>query len=112
MLVIVSEIYKFGVLVLEMITNRRPREEFESKEVSFVEWVRKNYPENSEEVIDEKLKRTGHDFDHATEALELGLMCTDTVHGQQPSLDEVYDVISRLHRCCVATTSSIHRSGH
>ncbi|KAK1370304.1 putative leucine-rich repeat receptor-like serine/threonine-protein kinase [Heracleum sosnowskyi] len=106
------KMYKFGVLVLEMITNRRPREEFEGKEGSFVEWVRDHYPEDSEEVIDEKLKRAGHDFDHATEALELGLMCTDLVHGQQPSLDEVYDVISRLHRCCVATTSSIHRSGH
>ncbi|KAK1383813.1 hypothetical protein POM88_021548 [Heracleum sosnowskyi] len=65
------KIYKFGVLVLEMITNRRPRKEFEGKEGSFVEWVRDHYPEDSEEVIDEKLKRTGHDFDHATEALEL-----------------------------------------
>lgn len=100
--ILFSEIYKFGVLILEVVSNRRPREEFERGESGFIEWIRRNYPDNLDEIVDARMKRTGHVLDHAAEGIELGLMCTDFSNGQQPSFDEIYHMITSLHRCCVA----------
>lgn len=82
---IVPEIYKFGVFILEMVSNRRPLEDFERGETGFVEWVKIHYPDNLENVIDKRMKRTGHIVREATDAIEMGLMCTDLSSSNQPS---------------------------
>ncbi|KAF5954274.1 hypothetical protein HYC85_007130 [Camellia sinensis] len=109
----VPEVYKLGVLVLEMVTNRRPREEFESGEAGFVEWVRMNYTNNTyaaEKVslIDERMKKTTqHTLDQATEAIGLGLMCTGlSSRGRQPSLDQISDMITTLYDSLVLVSAS------
>ncbi|CAL5409472.1 unnamed protein product [Camellia sinensis] len=108
-----KKVYKLGVLVLEMVTNRRPREEFESGEAGFVEWVRMNYTNNTyaaEKVslIDERMKKTTqHTLDQATEAISLGLMCTDlSSRGRQPSLDQISNMITTLYDSLVLVSAS------
>ncbi|CAK9179577.1 unnamed protein product [Ilex paraguariensis] len=100
-----KKIYRFGVLMLEMITNRRPWEEFEGGEAGFVEWIRMYYLDNLENVIDERMKKTGHVFDQAAASIELGLKCMDLSNGRQPSLDQIFNNVSRIHNTCMASAS-------
>ncbi|CAI9783502.1 unnamed protein product [Fraxinus pennsylvanica] len=91
-----KKIYKFGVFILEMVSNRRPLEDFERGEAGFVEWVKMHYPDNLENVIDKRIKRTGHIVHEATDAIGLGLMCTDLSSGNQPSWDHLSNMVSNM----------------
>ncbi|KAK4858740.1 hypothetical protein QYF36_021261 [Acer negundo] len=106
-------IYKFGLLLLEMIaTNRRPSEEFERGEASFIECIRMHYPGNLRVVIDERMKLTENTFDQAKLGIGLGLMCTDQKAGKIPSLDEIYHMIVKVYRSCLVFTSENYKGSH
>lgn len=92
----ISEIYKFGMLVLEMITNKRPREEFDEGEAEFIEWIRMNYPGNAHKVIDERMRKTGNTVDQTTRGIGIGLMCAYPSRGRPPSFDFIYSMMSKL----------------
>lgn len=81
-----AEIYRFGMFLLEMVTNRR--------ETGFREWVRLHYPENVENLIDTRMKKTEEIVSEASEIIELGLICTDSSSRKQPSWDRVCDILS------------------
>lgn len=86
-----------------MVTNKRPREEFERGEEDFIEWIRMHYPGNAHKVIDERMKKTGNDITvdqaAAAEAIGLGLMCSDLSRERKPSFDFIHSIISKLSDC-------------
>ncbi|GFP95924.1 receptor-like serine/threonine-protein kinase ale2 [Phtheirospermum japonicum] len=98
--------YKFGMFVLEMVTNRRPKEEF-GNEAGFVEWVKMQFPENPESVIDKRMKKNLEIVSEAADVVEFGLMCTDLSSDRQPGWDKICDLLSNVS--CAA--KSAHR-GH
>ncbi|KAM7263895.1 hypothetical protein ACFE04_001578 [Oxalis oulophora] len=90
-----KNIYSFGVFVLEMITNKRAEDQNEDE---FIEYIRMQYPEKLEEVIDERMKLTEKvAIDQAKKGLGLGLMCTDQATSRLPSLVHIYNMIRRAY---------------
>ncbi|KAH7860458.1 hypothetical protein Vadar_013665 [Vaccinium darrowii] len=106
-----KKVYKFGVLLLEMVTNRSPGEEFERGEAGFIEWVRMHFPKNVCSLIDEK-KRTEHTLDQATRAIELGLMCTDMSRAMQPRLDQIFENLTAIYNSILASASPNRKRVH
>lgn len=104
--------YKFGVLLLEMLINRRPEEEFERGEAGFIEYIRMHYPGNLQKVIDQKMELTQNTFDQAKQAIGLGLMCTDASSNQQVSLGQVLDIMSTAYQSCRVLASHNHERLH
>ncbi|KAL8508278.1 hypothetical protein ACS0TY_018751 [Phlomoides rotata] len=103
-----KRVYRFGMFLLEMVTNRRTREEFEKKEMGFREWVRLNYPEKLENLIDTRMKKTVEIVSEASEIIELGLICTDSSSRKQPSWDRVCDILSNT----LSTKTLDRRTSH
>jgi hypothetical protein len=59
-----SEIYKFGVFLLELIVNKMSSDhELESGEQGFIDHIRMHYPGNIRKLIDEKMKVTENSID-------------------------------------------------
>ncbi|KAJ9691338.1 hypothetical protein PVL29_013497 [Vitis rotundifolia] len=106
------KIYKFGMLVLEMVTNKRPREEFERGEADFIEWIRMHHPGKVHKVIDERMKKTGNTVDQATQGIGMGLMCADLSRGWHPSFDLIYRMMSKLSDSCQVAASPDHKRSH
>lgn len=108
----IADIYKFGIFLLETISNRRPLEEFEQGEAGFIEYIRMHYPGNLQAVIDERMKLTENLFDQAKQGIGLGLMCTDQTTGKLPSLFQISSMITRVYKSCLALTSENHKRSH
>lgn len=106
-----SEIYKLGVFLLEIIANKRLEEEFEVGESGLIEYIRMHYPGNLQKVMDEKMKLTENAFDQAKQVIGLGLMCTDQTSNQQLSLRQIFDIISRAYES-VNVMVSPNQKGH
>lgn len=106
-----SDIYKFGLLVLELVANRRV-EEFELGETGFIEHMRMHYPGSLNEVIDERMNLTEDMFEQAKLGVSLGLMCTDKKARKIPSLDYIHHMIGKVYSSYHVSSSENHRRSH
>ncbi|XP_073274782.1 L-type lectin-domain containing receptor kinase S.4 [Primulina huaijiensis] len=89
--------YKFGVFILEMVANKRELEDFECRKSGFVDWVKMQYPDNIESVIDKRMKNSGNVVEQAIEVIRLGLMCTDLSTSRQPNWEQICNLLSNLY---------------
>ncbi|XP_061983104.1 LRR receptor kinase SERK2 [Populus nigra] len=106
-----KKIHKFGIFLLEIITNRRSQE-FERGEAGLIEDVRDNYPENLHKVIDARKKLPENMFDQAKHGIELGLMCTDQSISKHPSLNQISHMINKVYESCLELAPQNHKRSH
>ncbi|KAL3537961.1 hypothetical protein ACH5RR_001327 [Cinchona calisaya] len=106
-----KKVHKFGMFILEMVSNMRPMKDFDGAEAGFLHWIRLHYPDNLQKLIDERMKKKELVIDQAKEVIELGLLCTDLSGAhEQPSWDQISYVLSK--NSCIVLASSDHRRHH
>lgn len=92
------DVYGFGVLVLEIVTGKRPVEYMEDDVVVLCDMVRGALEEGKvEECIDERL-RGKFPAEEAIPVMKLGLICTSQVPSNRPDMGEVVNILE-LIRC-------------
>ncbi|KDP21644.1 hypothetical protein JCGZ_03315 [Jatropha curcas] len=92
------DVYGFGVLVLEVITGKRPVEYMEDDVVVLCDMVRGALEEGRvEECVDERLQGN-FPADEAVPVMKLGLICTSQVPSNRPDMGEVVNILE-LIRC-------------
>lgn len=86
-----SDIYSFGVVILELVTGRLPIDpEFGEKDL--VKWVCTTYDQNGvDHVIDPKLD--SHYKDEICRVLDVGLRCTSSLPISRPSMRRVVKML-------------------
>lgn len=92
------DVYGFGVLVLEIVTGKRPVEYMEDDVVVLCDMVRGALEEGRvEECVDGRLLRN-FPVDEAVPVMKLGLICTSQVPSNRPDMGEVVNILE-LIRC-------------
>ncbi|KAM7491832.1 hypothetical protein LguiA_034753 [Lonicera macranthoides] len=92
------DVYGFGVLVLEVVTGRRPVEYMEDDVVVLCDMVRGALEEGRvEECVDERLQGM-FPAEEAVPVMKLGLICTSQVPSNRPDMGEVINILE-LIRC-------------
>lgn len=104
-----GDVFSFGVLLLEIVTGKRPTDVLFQQGSSLHEWVKSQYSHKLEAMIDEALQRCAttttctivqrdsniwHDL--VLELIELGLMCTQYNPSTRPTMLDVALEIGRL----------------
>lgn len=92
------DVYGFGVLVLEVVTGKRPVEYMEDDVVVLCDMVRGALEEGRvEECIDGRLQGK-FPGEEAIPVMKLGLICTSQVPSNRPDMGEVVNILE-LIRC-------------
>ncbi|MQM03551.1 hypothetical protein Taro_036340 [Colocasia esculenta] len=100
-----GDVYSYGVLVLEMITRRRPTDEMFSGALSLQKWVKRHYQGQLGKVIDPSLTQILQDQNAQIrdmwevvilELVELGLLCTQDAPSTRPTMVDIADDLDRL----------------
>ena len=92
------DVYGFGVLVLEVVTGKRPVEYMEDDVVVLCDVVRGALEEGRvEECVDGRLQGK-FPAEEAIPVMKLGLICTSQVPSNRPDMGEVVNILE-LIRC-------------
>ncbi|XP_077236739.1 putative leucine-rich repeat receptor-like serine/threonine-protein kinase At2g24130 [Tasmannia lanceolata] len=101
-----GDVYSFGVLLLEIVTGKRPTDVIFQAGSSLHEWVKSHYPHKLEPIIEEALRRlvsseaapySGEVLrELIAELIDLGLMCTQYSPMTRPTMIDVAHEMGQL----------------
>ncbi|KAK3130115.1 hypothetical protein QOZ80_6BG0489100 [Eleusine coracana subsp. coracana] len=114
-----GDVYSFGVLVLEMVTRRKPTDNMFEAGMSLHRWVKAHHHGRADAVVDPALARMVQDqtpeirrmSDVAiSELLELGILCTQDHAAARPTMLDAADDLDRLKRYIGGETTATFAS--
>ncbi|KAJ1265497.1 hypothetical protein BS78_08G080500 [Paspalum vaginatum] len=106
-----GDVYSFGILLLEMITGKRPTDKMFMEGMDIVDFVQRHFPDQIMQILGVSLKEednalhkgtgTGGEETHhcLVSMLETGLVCTRPSPKERPSMQEV---ARKLHATRIA----------
>ncbi|GLT69191.1 hypothetical protein SLA2020_413610 [Shorea laevis] len=90
------DVYGFGVLVLELVTGKRPVEYMEDDVVVLCDMVREALEEGKvEDCVDGRLQRN-FPAEEAIPVIKLGLICASQVPSNRPDMSEVINILELI----------------
>ncbi|CAI9754158.1 unnamed protein product [Fraxinus pennsylvanica] len=110
-----GDVYSFGVLVLEMVTRKRPTDDMFSGGLNLHRYVKSQYHKQIENVVDSSLLRSLKDqfpevkkmWEVAIGQLtELGIICTQDSASTRPTMLDCADDLDRLKRYLSGDTTA------
>ncbi|KAK9066036.1 hypothetical protein SSX86_015438 [Deinandra increscens subsp. villosa] len=114
-----GDVYSFGILVLEMMTRKRPTHNMFAQGLSLHKWVKSEYHRHTEHVVDSSLVRITREQSPDVkkmwevaiwELLEMGILCTQDSPLNRPTMLDAADDLDRLKRYLSGDTTTTFAS--
>ncbi|KAI3820855.1 hypothetical protein L1987_08405 [Smallanthus sonchifolius] len=99
---VVGDVYSFGILMLEVVTSRRPNWPIKSEngeEIRLVEWAAKMVSQNREiKMLDHGISKEDLKEEEVLEFFEIAMSCTKEQPKLRPTMNEVVKSLNQMHR--------------
>lgn len=106
-----SDIYSYGVVLMELLTGKRPLDPEFGESVDIVEWIRRKRLDNKalEEALDPNVGNCQHVQEEMLLVLRIAILCTAKLPKDRPSMR---DVITMLGEAKPRRKSSSNTGGN
>lgn len=89
-----SDVYSYGVVLLELITGRRPVGDFGENGLDIVQWTKmqtNGRKEGVDKILDERLKKVP--LEEAKQVLFVAMLCVQEHNVERPTMREVVQML-------------------
>eukprot|EP01018_Ginkgo_biloba_P028033 Gb_15169 [translate_table: standard] len=102
-----GDVYSYGILLLEMVTRKRPSSDMFVDGLDLHKWASMAFPDKIEEVVDGNLLRDTYNegmdrqreaFHCLSELIHVSLMCTKESPEERPNMIEVVRLVENIRK--------------
>lgn len=85
------DVYSYGVVLLELLTGKRPLDSDFGESIDIVEWLRMKIRDNKslEEVLDPSVGNSRHVVEEMLLVLRIAILCTAKLPKERPTMRDV-----------------------
>ncbi|GLJ54628.1 hypothetical protein SUGI_1173580 [Cryptomeria japonica] len=86
-----GDVYSYGILLLEMVTRKRPTDAMFADDLNLPKWVRSAFPQRLADIVDRRLLENV-EMEHnewLVSFIHIGLLCTTESPQERPSMRDV-----------------------
>lgn len=87
-----SDVYSYGVVLMELVTGKRPLEVEFGEAVDIVGWIRRK--QQLEEALDPSVGNTKHVQEEMMLVLRIALLCTAKLPKDRPTMRDVVSMLA------------------
>ncbi|XP_057866565.2 LRR receptor-like serine/threonine-protein kinase EFR [Cryptomeria japonica] len=106
-----GDVYSYGILLLEMLTRRKPTDDIFVEGMNLPKWVGIDFPNRITEVVDNSMLRDVNEpslsmvLSCLTQCMQVGLACTRELPQQRPNMMEIANRLEDIERTFLGTRS-------
>ncbi|GLJ39674.1 hypothetical protein SUGI_0811040 [Cryptomeria japonica] len=107
-----GDVYSYGILILELLTRRRPTDEMFTEEINLQKWIEMHFPNRISDVVDNCLLIDAHEsgtsmvIECLTQFIQIGLFCTRESPQERPDMTEIVDRLSTIRGSFLGTSKT------
>ncbi|GLJ28885.1 hypothetical protein SUGI_0569330 [Cryptomeria japonica] len=95
-----GDVYSYGILILEMITRKRPDDDMFVGDLNLQKWVRLAFPDRLADIVDSELLKDVNENMEDNRCLvsfiQVGLLCSAESPRERPSMRDVANALGSL----------------
>ncbi|XP_059075719.1 LRR receptor-like serine/threonine-protein kinase EFR isoform X1 [Cryptomeria japonica] len=109
-----GDVYSYGILLLELLTRRRPTDTMFVEGINLPKWASIDFPNKIEEVVDNQLLRDVNESNKAmvltylSQFMQVGLVCTRELPQQRPNMMEIVERLEKITSAFLGTPRDFH----
>ncbi|KAH9323019.1 hypothetical protein KI387_017658 [Taxus chinensis] len=103
-----GDVYSYGILLLEMVTKKRPTHVMFVEDLTLQKWVRSAFPQRVADVVDSRLL-TNVNAEHKNylvSFIHIGLLCTNESPQERPTMRDVRRALEVLKTTFIGGTTT------
>ncbi|XP_057846872.2 LRR receptor-like serine/threonine-protein kinase EFR [Cryptomeria japonica] len=104
-----GDVYSYGILILELLTRKRPTDDMFTEGINLQKWIEMHFPDRIFDVVDNCFLLDAYELETSivteclTQLIQIGLFCTRESPQERPNMTDIVDRLNTIRGVFLGT---------